>query len=122
MLNLEEKILAIVSALEDIKATDITIIDTSKRSTLFDRMVIASANSTRQTRAIADNVSVKLKELGEEVMGREGDESSDWVLVDLGDVLVHVMQHAAREYYNLEELWNLAEAARPKLAKLPDEK
>ncbi|HCJ50327.1 MAG: ribosome silencing factor [Gallionellales bacterium CG_4_10_14_3_um_filter_54_96] len=122
MLNLEEKILAIVSALEDIKATDITIIDTSKRSTLFDRMVIASANSTRQTRAIADNVSVKLKELGEEVMGREGDESSDWVLVDLGDVLVHVMQHAAREYYNLEELWNRAEAARPKLAKLPDEK
>jgi len=122
MLNLEEKILAIVSALEDIKATDITIIDTSKRSTLFDRMVIASANSPRQTRAIADNVSVKLKELGEEVMGREGDESSDWVLVDLGDVLVHVMQHAAREYYNLEELWNRAEAARPKLAKLPDEK
>lgn len=120
MLNLEEKIKAVVSALEDIKATDITIIDTSKRSTLFDRMVIASANSTRQTRAIADNVSVKLKELGEQVIGREGDESSDWVLVDLGDVLVHVMQHAAREYYNLEALWSRAEAVRPKLAKAPE--
>jgi len=116
MLNLEDKTKAIVSALEDIKATDITIIDTSNRSTLFDRMIIASANSTRQTRAIADNVSVKLKELGEDVIGREGEESADWVLVDLGDILVHVMQHAAREYYNLEELWTKAQTIRPKLA------
>ncbi|MDD2721483.1 MAG: ribosome silencing factor [Gallionella sp.] len=119
MLNLEEKTKAIISALEDIKATDITVLDTSKHSTLFDRMIIASATSTRQTRAIADNVSVKLKELGEEVCGREGDDDSDWVLVDLGDVLVHVMQHAAREYYNLEELWSKAQAIRPKLAKTP---
>ena len=122
MLNLEEKIKAIVSALEDIKAVDITVIDTSKRSTLFDRMIIASANSTRQTKALADSVVVKLKELGEEVLGREGEDSGEWVLVDLGDVLVHIMQPAIREYYNLEELWSKAQAARPKLATSPDEK
>ena len=120
MLTPEEKIKAIVSALEDVKATEITVIDTSKLSSLFDSMVIASANSTRQTKALADNVVVKLKELGEEVYGREGEESGEWVLVDLGEVLVHIMQPATRAYYNLEELWTKAQAARPKLAQLPD--
>ncbi|MCX7193268.1 MAG: ribosome silencing factor [Proteobacteria bacterium] len=122
MLTTEEKTLAVVAALEDIKATDITVIDTSKRSSLFDRMIIASATSTRQTKALADNVVVKLKEMGEEVYGREGEESGEWVLVDLGEVLVHIMQPATRAYYNLEELWSKAQAARPKLAQLPDEK
>jgi ribosome-associated protein len=120
MLTPEEKIKAIVDALEDIKATDITVIDTSKLSSLFDSMVIASATSTRQTKALADNVVVKLKELGEEVYGREGEDSGEWILVDLGEVLVHVMQPATRTYYNLEELWSKAQAARPKLAKLPE--
>ena len=120
MLTPEEKIKAIVSALEDVKATDITVIDTSKLSSLYDSMVIASANSTRQTKALADNVVVKLKELGEEVYGREGEESGEWILVDLGEILVHVMQPATRSYYNLEELWSKAQAARPKLAQLPD--
>jgi ribosome-associated protein len=120
MLTPEEKIKAIVAALEDIKATDITVIDTSKLSSLFDSMVIASANSTRQTKALADNVVVKLKELGEEVYGREGEDSGEWILVDLGEILVHIMQPATRTYYNLEELWSKAQAARPKLAKLPE--
>jgi ribosome-associated protein len=120
MLTTEEKTLAVVAALEDIKATDITVIDTSKLSSLFDRMVIASATSTRQTKALADNVIVKLKEQGEEVFGREGEESGEWILVDLGEVLVHIMQPATRTYYNLEELWSKAQAARPKLAKLPE--
>jgi len=119
MLTTEEKIKAVVSALEDIKADDITVIDTSKLSSMFDRMVIASAKSTRQTKAIADNVVVKLKECGEEVYGREGEDSGEWILVDLGEVLVHVMQPAVREYYNLEELWNKAQSLRPKLAKAP---
>ncbi|MBI3223323.1 MAG: ribosome silencing factor [Nitrosomonadales bacterium] len=119
MLNTEEKTKAVVAALEDVKATNITVIDTSKNSALFDRMIIASANSTRQTKALADNVVVKLKELGEEVWGREGEDSGEWILVDLGEVLVHVMQPAVREYYNLEELWSKAQAARPKLAKAP---
>ncbi|MDO8262645.1 MAG: ribosome silencing factor [Gallionella sp.] len=117
MLTTEEKTQAVVAALEDIKANNITVIDTSKLSTMFERMVIASANSTRQTKALADNVVVKLKERGEQILGREGDDSGEWILVDLGEVLVHIMQPAIRDYYNLEELWSKAQAARPKLAK-----
>jgi ribosome-associated protein len=120
MLTTEEKTKAVVAALEDIKATDITVIDTSKLSSLFDRMIIASATSNRQAKALADNVVVKLKAQGEEVLGREGEDSGEWVLVDLGEVLVHIMQPATRAYYNLEELWSKAQAARPKLAQLPD--
>ena len=107
MLTTEEKTLAVVAALEDIKATDITVINTSKLSSLFDRMVIASGKSNRQTRALADSVAVKLKAMGEEVHGREGEESGDWVLIDLGEVIVHIMVPAVRAYYNLEELWNV---------------
>jgi ribosome-associated protein len=120
MLTTEEKTKAVVAALEDIKATDITVIDTSKLSSLFDRMIIASATSNRQAKALADSVVVKLKAQGEEVLGREGEDSGEWVLVDLGEVLVHIMQPATRAYYNLEELWSKAQAARPKLAQLPD--
>lgn len=119
MLTTEEKTQAVVAALEDIKANDITVIDTSKLSSMFERMVIASAQSTRQTRALADNVVVKLKERGAQVFGREGEESGEWILIDLGEVLVHVMQPAIRDYYNLEELWSKAQAVRPKLAKTP---
>ncbi len=119
MLNTEEKTQAVVAALEDIKATNITVIDTSKLSSLFERMVIASANSTRQTKALADNVVIKLRERGEQVYGREGEDSGEWILVDLGEVLVHIMQPAIRDYYNLEELWSKAQAARPKLANAP---
>lgn len=121
MLTIEEKTQAIVAALEDIKATDINVINTSKLSSMFERMVIASGNSNRQTRALADNVVVKLKERGEEILSREGEETGDWVLIDLGDVIVHVMVPAVRAYYNLEELWNVkhlpgSAATKPKLA------
>ena len=119
MLTTEEKTQAVVSALEDVKANDINVIDTSKLSSMFERMIIASANSTRQTKALADNVVVKLKERGEKIYGREGEDSGEWILVDLGEVLVHIMQPAIRDYYNLEELWSKAQAARPKLAKAP---
>ena len=122
MLNTEEKTKAVVAALEEVKANNITVIDTSKLSSMFERMVIASANSTRQTKALADNVVVKLKERGEEILGREGEGSGEWILVDLGEVLVHVMQPAVRDYYNLEELWSRAQAGRPKLAKAPEKK
>ena len=119
MLTTEEKTQAVVDALEDIKATNIKIIDTSKLGSLFDRMIIASATSRRQTKALADNVVLKLKERGEEVLGREGEDSGEWILVDLNEVLVHIMQPAIRDYYNLEELWSKAQAARPKLAQAP---
>lgn len=107
MLNTKDKTQAVVSALEDVKALDIQVIDTSKLSPLFERMVVASAQSTRQTKALASNVVMKLKELGETVHGVEGEDSGEWVLVDLGEVVVHIMQPAVRAYYNLEELWGV---------------
>lgn len=106
MLSLEEKTQAIVSALEDVKASDILVVNTSRRSPLFERMVIASAQSTRQTKALADNVEEKLKELGEVPLSMEGQQSGEWILVDFGEILVHIMQPAVRAYYNLEELWD----------------
>ena len=90
MLTIEEKTQAIVDALEDIKGNDIVVIDTSKRSTLFDRMIIASANSNRQTRALAHNVVKKLEERGAKVYSTEGEKSGEWVLIDLGEVLVSI--------------------------------
>jgi ribosome-associated protein len=107
MLNTEEKIKAVVAALEDVKAVDITVIDTSKLSPLFECMIVASAQSTRQTKALADNVEKKLKELKEEPLSVEGQQSGEWILVDFGEVLVHIMQPAVRAYYNLEELWSV---------------
>lgn len=107
MLTAEEKTRVVVAALEDIKANDIAVIDTSKLSSLFERMVIASAQSTRQTKALADHVVEQLKLRGEEVLGTEGEKSGEWILVDAGEVVVHIMQPAVRTYYNLEELWSM---------------
>ena len=107
MLTIEEITQAVVTALEDIKAVNVIIIDTSKRSSIFERMVIASANSPRQTRALADHVCKQLKLRGVEVIGTEGEDSGEWVLVDLGEVVVHIMQPAVRAYYSLEELWDM---------------
>ncbi len=101
-----------VAALEDIKGKDIEVINTTKLTSLFDRIIIASADSTRQVKALARNVREKVEEAGGEVIGVEGEESGEWVLVDLGNVVVHVMQPAVRSYYNLEELWK----TRPKRA------
>jgi ribosome-associated protein len=101
-----------VTALEDIKARDIEVINTTKLTSLFDRMVIASADSTRQVKALARNVLDKVKEAGGEVLSIEGEETGEWVLVDLGTIVVHVMQPSVRSYYNLEELWQ----AKPKRA------
>ncbi len=111
-MNIEDKVKLIVAALEDIKGQDVTVLDTGKLTALFERMVIATGSSNRQTRALADNVRVKMKEADEYVGNTEGEETGDWVLLDLGDVIVHVMQAAARAHYNLEELWGAGEAAR----------
>lgn len=95
----------VVAALEDIKAKDIEVINTTKLTSLFDRVVIATGDSNRQTRALARNVQDKVREAGARVASVEGEETGDWVLVDLGDIVVHIMQPAIRSYYNLEELW-----------------
>ncbi len=117
MLNVKDKTAAIVAALEDIKALDIEVIDTSKLSSMFERMVVASAQSTRQTKALAQHVEDKLKERGETILSVEGGDSGEWVLVDLGDVIVHIMQPAVRAYYNLEELWGVKPKLRASAAK-----
>jgi ribosome-associated protein len=96
---------AAVEALEDIKAHDIVVLDVTSMTALFDRMVIASADSARQCKALANNVQEKLKSMGYAVQGTEGQQTAEWVLVDLGEVVVHIMQPAVRQYYNLEELW-----------------
>lgn len=95
----------VVDALEDIKGEDIEVINTTKITSLFDRVVIATGNSNRQVKALARSVHDKVKEAGGNVIGIEGEDSGEWVLVDLDDIVVHVMQPTVRAYYNLEELW-----------------
>ncbi len=96
----------VISALEDIKAHDIQAIDVRKVTSIFDWVIVASADSARQTKALARHVRDRLKESGSTIVGTEGEDSGEWILVDAGDVVAHVMQPAVREYYNLEELWS----------------
>lgn len=95
----------IVDALDDVKAQDIKVFDTTGQTQLFDRVIVASGTSNRQTRALASNVRDKVKEAGGHVISVEGEETGEWVLVDLGDAVVHVMQPSIRDYYRLEEIW-----------------
>jgi ribosome-associated protein len=92
-------------ALEEIKAHDIVVLDTRKITSLFDYLIVASADSARQTKALARNVADRVREAGGTVVGLEGEQTGEWVLVDLGDLVVHIMQPAIRTYYNLEQLW-----------------
>lgn len=94
-----------LTALEDIKAKDIVVLNTTKLTAMFDRVIVATGDSNRQTRALARSVHDTIKEAGGEVIGIEGEETGEWVLVDLGDIVVHIMQPAVRSHYNLEELW-----------------
>jgi ribosome-associated protein len=110
-MRLDKLTKAAVAALEDIKARDIVVLDVKKMTALFDWIIIASADSGRQGRALANNVQEKMKALGARVLSVEGERTGEWVLVDLGSIVVHIMQPAIRQYYNLEELW----APRPRL-------
>lgn len=104
-MDLRQKQRAVVDALEDIKGYDIVVYNTAALPTMFERVVIASGDSNRQVRALADNVQEKLQALGAKVYGVEGTASSEWVLVDFGDLVVHVMHPTVRSFYNLEEIW-----------------
>lgn len=95
----------VVDALEDIKGHDIEVFNTTKLTSLFDRVVIACGDSNRQVKSLANHVQDKVREAGGEVISSEGEDNGEWVLVDLGDIVVHIMQPTIRTYYNLEELW-----------------
>ena len=96
-----------VNALEDLKAEDILVLDVKGKTTVTDWIIVATGSSGRHVRSIANSGAVKAKKTNAWFMGSEGEEDGEWVLVDLGDVIVHVMQRQAREYYDLESLWSV---------------
>lgn len=110
----------VVDALEDVKARDIVVFNTARLPSMFERVVIASGESSRQLNALADRVREKVKENGGRVYGVEGEKGGEWVLVDLGDVVVHIMHPQARAFYNLEEVWGgKAVSLKPATEKAP---
>jgi len=113
----------VVEALEDVKGFDIVIFNTAKMPTMFERVIIASGTSNTQVKALADRVREKMTEAGGRVYGMEGEKGGEWVLVDLGEVVVHIMHPTVREFYNLEEVWGEKEvkvkAAAPVKKKKP---
>jgi ribosome-associated protein len=95
----------IVDALEDIKGQDIKVFNTEHLSDMFERVIVASGTSNRQTRALASSVVEKVKQAGGYIVSVEGEDTGEWVLVDCGEVVVHILQPTFRAYYNLEEIW-----------------
>ena len=105
---------AAIAALEDIKAREIEVFDVAHLTSMFDRVIIASADSARQLKALASNVQETAKAAGGRVYGVEGEDGGEWVLIDLGDIVVHIMQPAVRTHYNLEELWGQPKPRKPR--------
>jgi ribosome-associated protein len=103
--DIRKKQRVVLEALEDVKGRDIVVYNTARMPSMFERVVIASGESNRQVRALADRVQEKIREVGSRVYGVEGESSGEWVLVDLGDVVVHIMHPTVRDFYNLEEVW-----------------
>lgn len=97
---------AVLQALDDIQAIDIVVMDVKNLTSIADYMIITSGRSTRHIKSIADHVLEAAKKQGIQPLGMEGEPGSEWVLVDLGDIIVHAMLPAAREYYQLEKLWS----------------
>jgi ribosome-associated protein len=111
---------AVVEALEDVKGRDIMVFNVARQTAYFERVVIASGDSSRQVNALATSVQGKLKAMGAKIVGVEGRRNGEWVLVDLGDIVVHVMHPAVRSHYNLEELWGEKEVrVKPKAKAKP---
>lgn len=97
----------VIAALEDVKAQNIVALDVRELTGVMDHMIVASGNSNRQVKSLASNVAVEGKKAGFSIIGVEGDDTSEWILVDFGDVIVHIMLPATREFYDLERLWTL---------------
>lgn len=103
--KLQKMVEIAVNALEDIKAKDIVVLDTVGKTALFSRIIIASGDSSRQVKALTNNVAVSLKEAGFGILSTEGEDSGEWALVDADDLVVHVMLPAVRDFYDIEALW-----------------
>lgn len=108
-MQLEELKKVVVDALEDLKAVDIKVLDVREMASFTDLMVIASGTSDRHLKALADRILEKCREAGVKPLGVEGERDVDWVLVDLGEVVVHIMRPETRDFYNLERLWSMGE-------------
>lgn len=108
----EDVINVAIAALEEVKGSDILTIDVRDKTSIADYMLICTGTSNRQLNALVDNVRDKVKAAGQKSLSEEGKGDSDWVLLDLGDVIVHVMTAAARQFYDLERLWQGAEQSR----------
>ena len=102
---------AIVDGLEDVKAQDIVVFNTEALSPLFERVIIASGTSNRQTKALASSVRETVKSRGMEVLRMEGEDNGEWIIVDCGAAVAHIMQPSIREYYHLEEIWGVKPVA-----------
>ena len=119
-MDIRTKQRVVVEALEDVKGYDIQVFNTARLPSMFERVIIATGTSNTQVKALADRVQERVKENGASVYGVEGESAGEWVLVDLGDMVVHVMHPTVREFYNLEEIWGgkpvrmKAEAKAPK--------
>lgn len=109
----------VVEALEDVKGYDIVVFNTAKLPTMFERVVIASGTSNTQVKALADRVREKVNEAGGRVYGVEGEKGGEWVLVDLGEIVVHIMHPTVRSFYNLEEVWGGKSVKRKPARKSP---
>ena len=103
---------AIINALENLKGKDIVTLDVHELTDVMDTLIIASVTSSRHSRSLAENLLEETKKAGFRALGVEGLETGDWVLVDYGDTVVHVMQQEARDYYELEKLWSMKPASR----------